>query len=209
MQVIAYVHLNPVKAGLVGHAAQYRWSGHRDIIGRRKKPIVAVDEALLTYGETKRRALKAYRSSIDMVSAEEWSSEGPGQLPWWRLGRPTEEDRLNVNEASLDQLGRRTARWRPKYDADDWVNLACDALKVDRRALEDRGRSPEVVRARELLGLVGIERFGVKVGELAQVLGKSRGGVSKWYERGVVRRSEEPEFAAASRLLEDAGSEDP
>ena len=114
MQVIAYVHLNPVNAGLVDHATEYRLSGYRDIIGRRKKPIVAVDEVLLTYGETRRQALRAYRSSIDMVSAEEWSSEGPGQLPWWRLGRPTEEERLKVNEASLDQLGRRTARWRPR-----------------------------------------------------------------------------------------------
>ncbi len=144
-----------------------------------------------------------------MVSAEEWSSEGPGQLPWWRLGRPTEEERLNVERASLDQLGRRTARWRPRYKADDWVNLVCDALDVDRRALADRGRSPEIVWARELLGLVGIERFGVNVGELAEELEKSRGGVGKWYRRGVIRRAEEPEFAAASRRLEDTASEDP
>jgi len=208
MQVIAYVHLNPVKAGLVDDATKYRWSGHRDIIGRRKRPIVAVDEVLLTYGETRRRALRAYRSSIDMVSTEEWSCEGPGQLPWWRLGRPTEEERLKVNEALLDQLGRRIAKWRPRYKADDWVNLACGALDIDRRALEDRGRSSEIVRARELLGLVGIERFGVKVGQLAQVLEKSRGGVSKWYRRGVIRRAEEPEFAAASHRLEDTASED-
>jgi hypothetical protein len=43
MQLIAYVHMNPVKAGLAENADGYRWSGHREIIGRRWDRIVAVD----------------------------------------------------------------------------------------------------------------------------------------------------------------------
>jgi hypothetical protein len=58
MQLIAYVHLNPVKAGLAEEAGGYRWSGHQDIVGRRRDPIVAVDDVLLLYGETRRRALR-------------------------------------------------------------------------------------------------------------------------------------------------------
>ncbi len=46
-QLVAYVHLNPVKAGLVERVDDYRWSGHLDIIGRRRSPIVAVEDALL------------------------------------------------------------------------------------------------------------------------------------------------------------------
>jgi REP element-mobilizing transposase RayT len=30
LQLIAYIHLNPVSAGLAGDPAAYRWSGHRD-----------------------------------------------------------------------------------------------------------------------------------------------------------------------------------
>jgi len=210
MQLVAYVHLNPVKAGLVEDVGDYRWSGHRDIVGRRRDPIVAVDDVLLLYGETRRRALRAYRSAMASVSGEEWSGAAPGKLPWWRMGRPTEEERIRRREdAFVDELGRSTARWRPRYTAREWLELACAHLECDLEVLRGRGRAPEVVGVRELIGLVGIERYGVKVTELAAELGKSRVGVSHWYRRGTARRAEDVEFAAAAEALDQAVSMEP
>jgi len=209
IQLIAYVHLNPVKAGLAEEAGGYLWSGHRDIVGRRRDPIVAIDDALLLYGETRRRALRAYRSAMASVYDEEWSGAAPGGLPWWRLGRPTEEERLRRREdAFIDELGRSTARWRPRYTAKEWLKLACAHLECEPEMLCGRGRAPAVVRIRELIGLVGIERYGVKVTELAAELGKSRGGVSHWCRRGMARRAEDEDFAAAADALDQAASEE-
>lgn len=99
--------------------------------------------------------------------------------------------------------------WRPKYSAVEWLNLACEQLNVELEDLAGRGRSPEIVKMRELIGTVGIERFGVKVAELADVLGKSRDGVSCWMRRGVKRRATDPDFAAAAERLEYLSSEEP
>ena len=85
--------------------------------------------------------------------------------------------------------------------------FACAHLECDPGILCGRGRAPEVVRMRELTGLVGIERYGVKVTELAAELWKSRGGVS--YRRGAARRTEDAEFAAAAEALDQAASEEP
>jgi len=57
--------------------------------------------------------------------------------------------------------------------------------------------------------MVGVERFGVKVAELSDVLGKSRDGVSLWMRRGVTRCATDPEFASAAERLEFVASEDP
>jgi hypothetical protein len=111
--------------------------------------------------------------------------------------------------AVVDELGRSTARWRPRYSAGEWLDVACSHLECDREALRGRGRSPDVVKMRELIGLVGVERFGVKVVELAAELGKSREGVSKWCRRGAVRRDENPDFAVAAETLDRAASEEP
>ncbi len=209
MQLIAYVHLNPVKAGLAEDVDGYRWSGHRDIVGRRRDPIVAVDEVLLLYGETRRQALRGYRSAMASVDGEEWSGAAPGKLPWWRMGRPTEEERIRRREdAFIDEVGRSTARWRPRYTATEWVELACAHLECDAETLRSRGRGAEVVRIRELIGLVGIERYGVKVTELAAELGKSRDGVGRWYRRGVDWRAADLRFAAAAEALDRAASEE-
>ena len=210
MQLVAYVHLNPVKAGLVERADDYRWSGHRDITGRRRSPIVTVDDVLLLYGQRRRPALRRYRAALGQVSDSEWGGDGPGHLPWWRLGRPTEEERLRrKRDAFIDEQGRSTGRWRPRYGADEWLRIACAHLGVDRERVADRVRSLAVVRARELIGLIGVERFGVKVSDLADELGKSRDGVSRWIRRGATRRASEPEFAAAAEELDHAASEEP
>jgi REP element-mobilizing transposase RayT len=211
MQLVAYVHLNPVKAGLAEDAGGYPWSGHRDIVGRRRRPVVAVDEVLLLFGETRRRALKAYRGAMSMVLEEEWGGRGPGHLPWWKLGRPTEEDRVLRRSGShvVDEQGCSTARWRPRFGAREWVDLSTSHLGADRDELGGRGRGAEIVWQRDLIGLVGIERFAVKVTELAAELGKSRDGVSRWYRRGARRRLTDPDFAAAVEALDDAASEDP
>jgi REP element-mobilizing transposase RayT len=66
-QLIAYVHLNPVKAGLVDEIGRYRWSGHRDVLGLRRRPIVSVDDVLTVYGESRRVALRRYRSALREV----------------------------------------------------------------------------------------------------------------------------------------------
>jgi hypothetical protein len=170
---------------------------------------VAVDDVLLLYGETRRRALRAYRSAMASVIGEEWSGAAPGGLPWWRLGRPTEEERLRRREdAFVDELGRSTGRWRPRYTAKEWLEVACAHLDCEPETLCGRGRASDVVRMRELIGLVGIERYGVKVTELAAELVKSRGGVSHWCCRGIIRRAEDADFAAAADALDQAASEE-
>ena len=210
MQLVAYVHLNPVKAGLAARADDYRWSGHRDVIGRRKTPIVAVEDVLLLYGQRRGPALRRYRATLATVDESDWGGEGPGRLPWWRLGRPTEEELLRrKDDAFIDEQGRSTARWRPRYGASEWLEIACARLGVDRARLADRNRNQEVVRARELIGLVGVERFGVKVNELARELGKSRDGVSRWIQRGTDRRASEADFASDAEALDLAASEEP
>ncbi len=76
---------------------------------------------------------------------------------------PLWQGRFKAKEV-VDELGRSTARWRTRYAAREWLELACAHLECDPELLCGRGRAPEVVRTRELIGLVGIERCGVKVG---------------------------------------------
>jgi len=210
MKLVAHVHLNPITAGLAERADDYCWSGHREITGRRKPLIVAVDDVLLLFGQRRRTALRRYRAAMTIVDKSKWGSKEPGQLPWWRLGRPTEEEHLRrKDDAFIDEQGRSTARWRPRYGADEWLQIACGHLGVDRLQLSDRNRNPDIVRARELIGLMGVERFGVKVNDLAAALGKSRDGVSRWIRRGVDRRESDPEFASDAQSLDGAASEEP
>ena len=83
---------------------------------------------------------------------------------------------------------------RPHLSAAEYVEAAVDELEVDRAELAGKGRKPETVRMRELLAVVGVERYGVSVTALAEVLGRHRVTVSSWISRGSAKRSGERSF---------------
>ena len=63
--------------------------------------------------------------------------------------------------------------------------------------------SPDLVPI-EIIAIVGVERFGVKVKDLAARLGKNPGSVSRWMAWAAQRRDEDRDFAACCRRLEAA-----
>jgi REP element-mobilizing transposase RayT len=204
-QLIAYVHLNPVTAKLVDEPTDYRWSGHREVLGLRKSLIVRVDDVLAVYGGGRRESLKSYRSALSAVGGAEWSAGALGRLPWWQLERSAAEEELRVGGGeTADELGRPTSPYRARFEANEWIDTACAIVGLDRGELADRGRNPKIVRAREVVGLVGVERYGVKVKDLAACLGKSEDGVSLWVRRGARHREEDAAFAAVVETLDSA-----
>ncbi len=60
LELIRYVVLNPVRAGLVGRADQWRWSGHAEVLGLAPELLVSTSD-LLAFYETQDR----YRAFIE------------------------------------------------------------------------------------------------------------------------------------------------
>jgi len=76
-QLVAYVHMNPVVAGLVDDPGAWRWSGHRELIRRRVGPLLDVDAVLSMYGTTWTSARRAYVKSLKGTLEGTWAGEGP------------------------------------------------------------------------------------------------------------------------------------
>lgn len=64
MELIRYLHLNPVRAAMVGDPSRYRWSSHRDYVRGKSEIGVAVGRGLELWGEKRDAALRAYRHFI-------------------------------------------------------------------------------------------------------------------------------------------------
>ena len=45
-QLVVYVHLNPVAAGLAKDPAQWRWSGHSELVRKQPQPLLDHDRAI-------------------------------------------------------------------------------------------------------------------------------------------------------------------
>jgi REP-associated tyrosine transposase len=202
MQLIAYIHLNPVAARVVRDPAAYRWSGHRALLGRVAEPLVDVGEALVLFGRQRAAARRAYLAMLKGERREEWVGEGPGRLPWWRRGE-VEEITLAEGRPRLDGLGASTLPRRPRWDADTYLRLACRVLEVDREALSGRRKDESTARLRELIVLVGVEAYGVKVKECGEWLGMNPGSVSRLLARATAREREDRGFHEQRLALEE------
>jgi len=204
--LLAYVHLNPVAAGIVDDPAEYRWSGHQDLLGRRREPIVDVDEVLRVFGGTRRSARAAYVRRLKGAVEEEWIGEKPGRLPWWRLGRPPKGEHEDPEDAVRERRKRKRLgpEWRPDLDVDTFVTDVSEVLELDVDDLRSSSRSEELVDGRMLLMTLGVERYRLKVKALAENLRKSPDGMSQALARGIRKRAEDVEFRNKLGDLDDA-----
>jgi REP element-mobilizing transposase RayT len=203
-QLLIYIHLNPVSAGLVDDPADYPWSGHGEILGRVRNPIVDVDEVLRVFGATRRSARSAYVRGLKGAAEAEWIGEAPGRLPWWRLGRPPRGEDEDPEEA-VRQRRRREVEgpdWRPRLSAEEFAALAAGALHMEMGDLRSRQRAPELVRGRELVMVLGVEGYGLRVRELAATLKKTPDGMSHALARGIRRRADDERFRSELRKLD-------
>ena len=195
-QLLIYIHLNPVEAGLVDDPAQYTWSGHRELLGKVKKPIVDVDEVLRVFGKTRRSARAGYVRRLKGSLEETWVGEEPGRLPWWRLGRPPKGEDVDPETVIREKRAREEMgpEWRPLIDAGEFIALVAELLGIRVDDLRTRGRARDVVAARELLLVLGVERYGLKVNALAREMRKTPDGMSQTLSRAVRRRADDGEF---------------
>lgn len=203
LQLIAYIHLNPVSAGVVKDPGAYRWSGHRDLLGRVEEPLVDVDATLALFGTKRGAARRTYVRMLRGEREQPWFGERPGRLPWW--GRFEDEDVDESAWAATPAGGAGAGVPRGAVrDAGAFIRRAAEHLGVAAGELKARGKAPATVRAREIVAVVAVERFGVKVKDLAARLGKHPGSVSRWVAEAARRRREEREFEASCRRLEAA-----
>lgn len=87
LQVVRYIHLNPVKARIVEQAAKFRWSSHRDFLKPRKAPPwLAVSLVLKGFAPILGRAITAYRSFMSQPEEPELVKFYQKKRQSWVLG---------------------------------------------------------------------------------------------------------------------------
>ena len=203
-QLVAYIHLNPVADGVVTEASRYRWSGHSELLGRRTEGLVDVDETLRLFGSRKTEARQAYMRLLRSRRDWPWLEQEPGRLPWW--GREGSDEVLEADAGSprLDAQGVSSGPARPHLSAAHYLALASKALRVAASDLGGRRKGRVVTQAREVLVVVGVEVFGVRVNALARELNMNPGSVSRVLVRAGGRRAGSSEFARRCVRLERA-----
>jgi REP element-mobilizing transposase RayT len=65
LELLRYIHLNPVRARMVQHPSEYPWSSHHAYLGESAQSWVTTDFALRMFHSDRILAVAAYRHFID------------------------------------------------------------------------------------------------------------------------------------------------
>lgn len=109
-----YIELNPVRADMVKHPREYRWSSYRANAEGRQNSVVtphALYLALARRGQERKQAYRAlFKAHIDEERIEEIGAA-------WQTGTPLGNDRFKIEiEAKLKTKVGQARRGRPRKD---------------------------------------------------------------------------------------------
>jgi hypothetical protein len=182
--LLAYIHNNPVRAGLVPHAALSEWSSHRAYVGLDRAPRwLCVEEGLELAGVDDVHTFDEY--------VRRRASDRRHDLA---------RDR-RVIEKPEEYLEFHHPPEPPVVSAAQIVVATADVLGIERTVFMSRRRSPLHVLARHV-ACYAAERLHVSGASIAPVVGLSQQGVSFILKRSPDAQTSELANAVAASVVD-------
>jgi len=203
--LLAYVHLNPVIAGLVDDPADYRLSDHRALIGRGQSILVDVEAALRCFGEaTTQGARASYLAYVRSVAETKWARGSLRHLPWWKQVKDdyqiVENQDAPAEARTFDDKHPELAPAR-KENTEVLLARACKLLGLSPDDLTGASRSRSTSLARRRFTFIAVTHFRYRGTDVARALNKSPSQVSRWLTSETAACGHNPTEAA---LVEEA-----
>ena len=176
LNLIKYIHNNPVRAGLVERADEYPWSSHELFLKPEKKGIADTHIALGFFAGDSEKAARAYREFMgeEGISKKDLEKTVDQRI----LGG----DEFIARILEKEQEPARVKRQR-EFSLEEIAGGIREAFKICEEELLGKSRNLESVQARSLFCFLAKE-YGYKGIEIAGFLGRDPGGVTKYLHRG-------------------------
>jgi REP element-mobilizing transposase RayT len=208
LELVRYIHLNPLRAGLVMDLKaldNYAYGGHSVMMHKRQQPGQDKDYILKFYAKTAKTAIRRYREFVakgidegrkpDLVggglvrSAGGWSAVKTMRKGFERIkgderilgDGPFVESVLSEAQEHLERKYRLEAEGR---DFNWLVGRVAGSLGLRPRDVLAPGKYPQTVKARSLLCYWATRELGITTVDLSKKLKVSQPTVSQSTKRG-------------------------
>ena len=196
LELIRYVHLNPLRVGLartVDELDSYPWRGHAVLMGKQELSGQSVNDVLLLFGQKKKRARQAYREFVidgikqgkrdDLVGGGLRRSQGARSKGEYEayderiLGSGEFVESLWCEAESIEIHG-------PKISLDEMMKRAAAMLQVKVELLRQKNRTKELADVRAAICYLAVREGNFSGVAVARALNMTRSGVSVAVKRG-------------------------
>ena len=169
MTLVRYIHLNPVRAGLVSDPAAYPWSSHRVYLGLSQADWVTTEFAFRLLANRPDHAATRYRELIGSAEPCRW---GAGELV------PHRDNRQVIGSDSfVARIRSLEAHMHLNPHLEDLIRACSERFQLTEESLISKSRARDLAQARAWIGLEASTRGIASVCEVARRLGRSEGTV--------------------------------
>lgn len=208
-ELVRYIHLNPVRAKVVGDIGslnRYPFCGHSALMGKQKRSWQQNDYVLSYFGKSVSDARKSYLEYAKSGFAQGRRPELTGGglikgLGGWKAVRKIRlkgQDRVKSDarilgdsdfvtkmlEEANEKLDRHYELKSRGYDLAKVEERVAEIFGIERDVIYSRGRRQQQMQARSLFCHWAVDELGMSRTEIARCLGMTQPGVGYAVNRG-------------------------
>lgn len=173
LELVRYIHLNPLRAGLIRQIDRYRWSSHPIYLQGDERQGVSVTAVLEQFAGKRVEAIRRYRSFIH-DGLEQGHRED-----YYRVI----EQRFLGNEEFVQEVREKAAEPEARFpvdiDLEDMVKVVCQEFGMRSERVAQRDKSREVSQLRWIIGKMAVEEAGYRLVEVARFFRRDPGVMSR------------------------------
>jgi len=169
LELVRYIHLNPVRANMVSMPSDYAWSSHNAYLGKETLAWLESETVLSHFSSHESQAREIYAVFIA-------SGIGEGFRPDFHRG--LKDNRILGDDHFAEKVLLAESLPIAKAILDDCIKLVCDAYQLDNVALRRKGQQRQPSEARSVVAYL-VQRHGKE----------TLTDVAKYFERDVATMS--------------------
>ena len=166
-QLSRYVHLNPVRAGMVEDLSSYPWSSYPVFIGQNKKPAwLETDWLLSLFSKRRKTAVANYRKFVEQIDVTTIENPAENLVGGFILGSPNFVEwvkRTFLTDKSELKDVPQIKDLKDKPQPESVVAAVCKEYQCNAKFILQKGRKKNVARdvaiylSRDLTGQRGVD----------------------------------------------------
>jgi len=181
LELARYIHLNPVRSGIVKEPVDYLWSGHRAYLGLETIPWLTTDWVLSQFSNRLDRARKAYRKFVD-------GGKEDGHQQEYHIGSSIDNRILGDDTFIEKVLGQKPMRPKHATTLDEIVLKVCKRFGLEKKDLSASGKGRKLSEVRGIVAWLVLESGNSTLVELSKHMGRDTSTLSSAARR-LQRRS--------------------
>jgi putative transposase len=163
LELVRYVHLNPVRAGVAASADEWRWTGHRAYLGIETIPCLTTDWVLGILSPEEKKARESYVTFINAALSE-------GRRKEFHTG--TCEGRLLGDDRFVDTVLEKISEKRLRITIKDIMIAVCRIYGCTLEDLRAPGKARPFTEGRAVASLLVQELPHLSLTQLGKELNR-------------------------------------